>query len=110
MQGAQVWGRRPFEARLRRAPQGDGDRLRRVSVDLVVVCWIACQTRYGVHGVSMWWMPSTDSASTMALTPADSEPTVPASPAPLTPSGLVGVGTGLSSIVTLQKSSARGMA
>ena len=53
---------------------------------------------------------STDSASTMALTPADSEPTVPASPAPLTPSGLVGVGTGLSSIVTEQKFSARGMA
>ena len=46
----------------------------------------------------------------MALTPADSEPTVPASPAPLTPSGLVGVGTGLSSIVTVQKFSARGMA
>src|SRR5262249_46994219 len=32
----------------------------------------------------MCLMPSTDSASTMALTPADSEPTVPASPAPFT--------------------------
>src|SRR2546421_721167 len=55
----------------------------------------------------MCLMPSTDKASTMALTPADSEPTVPASPAPFTPSGLVDVGTGLSSIPTLQKSSAR---
>jgi hypothetical protein len=36
--------------------------------------------------------------ATMALTAADSEPTVPASPAPLTPSGLVGVGTGLSDV------------
>ena len=42
-------------------------------------------------------------SSTMALTPADSEPTVPASPAPFTPSGLVGVGAGLSSITTAQK-------
>ena len=55
-------------------------------------------------------MPYTESASTMAFTPADNEPTVPPSPAPLTPSGLVGVGTGLSSITTGQKSSARGMA
>jgi len=60
--------------------------------------------------MSMCLMPSTDSASTTALTPADSEPTVPASPAPFTPSGLVGVGTGLSSITTAQKLSARGMA
>src|SRR5262249_9214741 len=48
----------------------------------------------------MCLMPSTDSASTMALTPADREPTVPASPAPFTPSGLVAVGTGLSSITS----------
>jgi dipeptidyl aminopeptidase/acylaminoacyl peptidase len=60
--------------------------------------------------MSMCLMPSTDSASTMALTPADSEPTVPASPAPFTPNGLVVVGTGLSSITTAQKLSARGMA
>jgi hypothetical protein len=33
---------------------------------------------------------------------------VPASPAPFTPSGLVGVGTGLPSITTAQKLSARG--
>jgi hypothetical protein len=62
----------------------------------------ACHTLNGVQGMSMCLMPSTESASTMALTPADNEPTVPASPAPLTPSGLVGVGTGLSSITTLQ--------
>ena len=35
---------------------------------------------------------------------------VPASPAPFMPSGLIGVGTGFSSIATSQKSSARGMA
>ena len=35
---------------------------------------IACHTRYGVHGVSMCLIPSTDGASMMALTPADSEP------------------------------------
>ena len=67
---------------------------------------IARHTRYGVQGVSMCPMPSTDNASTMALTPADSEPTVPPSPAPFTPSGLVGVGTGLSSITTGEKVSA----
>ena len=38
---------------------------------------IACHTWYGVHGVSMCLIPSTDSASMTALTPADSEPAVP---------------------------------
>jgi hypothetical protein len=44
------------------------------------------------------------------LRDAAHNPAVPASPAPLTPSGLAGVGTGLSSIATSQKSSVRGVA
>ena len=37
--------------------------------------WIACHTLNGVQGVSMCLMPSIESASTMALTPADTHHT-----------------------------------
>ena len=43
-------------------------------------------------------MPYGDSASMMPFITAGSAPTHPASPAPLTPSGLIAVGTGLVSI------------
>src|SRR5687767_5045555 len=58
-------------------------------------CCMARQTRSGVAGISMWRMPRWASASTSAFATAGMAPTQPASPAPLTPSGLVLVGTGL---------------
>ena len=57
------------------------------------------QTRSGVSGIaSMWSTPSPDSASTTALTTAGVEAMVPVSPAPLTPSGLTGVGVSVRSV------------
>jgi len=53
-------------------------------------------------------MPSGLSASTTAFMMAASAPTLPASPAPLTPNGLVLVGTGFSSVSKDGTSSARG--
>ena len=53
---------------------------------------MARQMRSGVAGMSMWSTPNSESASISALATAGSAPTVPASPAPLTPSGLVLVG------------------
>src|SRR5262249_54733910 len=50
---------------------------------------IACQPRCGVAGMSMWGMPSSDSASTTAFMIEVSAPAQPASPQPFTPSGLV---------------------
>src|SRR5580692_1547067 len=55
--------------------------------------WIACQTRSGISGMSRCAMLSSPSASTTALTRAGGAPIAPASPAPLTPSGLVRHGT-----------------
>src|SRR5215472_6051448 len=70
---------------------------------------IACQIRAGVAGISRLLTPSGDSASITALTIAGSAPTVPASPAPLAPSGLRLVGTGLEWISMSGIVSARGM-
>src|SRR3546814_16460322 len=47
----------------------------------------------GVAGMSTWVMPAGSSASASAFIVAGAEPTAPASPAPLTPSGLVLHGT-----------------
>ena len=49
--------------------------------------------RSGVSGISICLMPSGDSASSAAFMTTGSAPTVPASPAPLAPSGLILVGT-----------------
>ena len=57
---------------------------------------MAVHTRAGEYGKSRWWMPSGRSASSTAFATAGTAPMVPASPAPLTPSGLVGEGTGWS--------------
>src|SRR5258708_4397031 len=54
-------------------------------------------------------MPSGERASTRALPTAGSAPTLPASPAPLTPSGLVLVGTGLFSQWIAERSPAPGL-
>src|SRR6202022_462644 len=72
--------------------------------------FIARHSRSGVAGISTWRMPRCDSASTRALATAGMAPTQPASPAPLTPSGLVLVGTGLLLTSTALMSVARGMA
>src|SRR6266436_1248057 len=72
--------------------------------------WIARQIRSGVAGISMWLMPNGESASTSALATAGMAPTLPASPAPLTPSGLVWVGTGLLLQWIAERSPARGIA
>src|ERR1700693_331880 len=62
-----------------------------------------------VAGMSRLLTPSGASASTTALTIAGSAPTVPASPAPLAPSGLRLVGTGFEVISMYGIVSARGM-
>src|SRR5215831_7068853 len=72
---------------------------------------MACQMRWGVAGMSIWrmrWLRQ--SASTMALSTAGQEPMAPASPAPLTPSGLVLQGTLRVSKTKSGACSARGMA
>ena len=53
-------------------------------------CWMASHTRPGCIGISRCRMPSPESASTAALTIAALAAIVPASPMPLTPSGLRG--------------------
>ena len=59
---------------------------------LPFVACIAAQSFSGLSGMSMCLMPSGESASITALTTAGVEPIVPASPMPLTPSGLTVVG------------------
>ena len=54
--------------------------------------WIASQTFDGVAGMSMWVMPYTDSASTIAFMMTGGEPTVADSPTPLAPIGWCGLG------------------
>src|SRR5580704_5768536 len=56
--------------------------------------WISDQTRSGVAGISMWVMPYSAKASTIAFMTETSAPAQPASPQPLVPSGLVVAGTG----------------
>src|SRR5581483_2975074 len=58
---------------------------------------IAAHTRSGVAGMSMWRTPRCATASTTAFCTAGVEPMVPASPMPLTPSGLRSVGVSLAS-------------
>src|SRR5262249_51449774 len=68
-------------------------------------------TRRGVAGMSMWRNPTRRwRASTIALMTAGGAPTAPASPAPLTPSGLAVEGTLWVEKAKNGTSSARGMA
>ena len=71
--------------------------------------WIDRHTRSGVTGMSIWVMPNSDSASTIALVTDTSAPAQPASPHPLVPSGLVLVGTGWLTATMSGMSPARGM-
>src|SRR6266511_3983616 len=71
---------------------------------------IACHTRCGVAGMSIWRMPYSESASTTAFMIEVSEPAQPASPQPFTPSGLVLAGTSWLATDIIGASLARGSA
>ena len=70
---------------------------------------IARHRLWGVNGVGTSLTPSGARASRTALVRQATAPTVPASPAPLTPKGLRPVGTPLVSISKRGRSSALGM-
>src|SRR5262249_40830338 len=69
---------------------------------------IARQTFSDLSGTSTCRTPSEESASSTALAIAGVEPIVAASPMPLTPNGLCGVGVTVWSVWKVTKSSARG--
>ena len=71
---------------------------------------MASHTRSGLVGMSMWRTPRWDTASITALCTAGVAPIVPASPMPLTPSGLRWVGVAMSTSVKLGSSAADGNA
>jgi hypothetical protein len=71
--------------------------------------WIARHSFSGVAGISIRGAPICDSASLTAFITAGRAAQVPASPAPLAPSGFFLVGTGVLVRSKVQKSSARGM-
>jgi tripartite-type tricarboxylate transporter receptor subunit TctC len=76
----------------------------------VTAARIACHTRSGEQGMSMWLTPSSASASTTAFTITPSAGVMPPSPPPRKPSGWVVEGTSESAVANDGKSSARGMA
>jgi hypothetical protein len=72
---------------------------------------IACQTRCGVAGIWILRTPSGHSASMMAFITVGVEPTVPDSPTPFAPRGLLLAGTLSSRVLEkVGKVSARGIA
>ena len=71
---------------------------------------IACHTFSGVAGICTYSAPMSAIAWLIAFIKEASAPTVPDSPAPLTPSGLSLVGTSFSPSRKSQKSCARGIA
>ena len=81
------------QPRLGRADRPDGNGLRHCGRGAFAAC-SACQMRNGVSGMSRWRMPRSASASMTAFITEVSAPAQPASPQPLTPSGLVLAGTG----------------
>src|SRR5262252_3405462 len=72
--------------------------------------WSARHTRSARSGMSRWRTPRCLRASTTALTMAGVEPMVAASPIPLAPMGLNGVGVTVSSVVNMGRSPACGTA
>src|ERR1700751_6087366 len=74
-----------------------------------VCACIARQMRSGVAGIGMSVTPSGARASRIAFMTVGVLATVPPSPTPLAPNGLVGLGTGLKSTATRGTVSARGM-
>ncbi len=69
---------------------------------------MACQTRIGEQGISMSRTPSCRTASITALTTAGVDAMVPASPTPLTPSGLAVAGVSVRPVVNDGRSTADG--
>src|SRR3981081_3706739 len=69
--------------------------------------WMACHTRLGVAGISRLLLPI---ASVMALMTAADAPIAPASPQPLTPSGLLGHSVMVWETLKEGRSSGRGIA
>src|SRR4051812_9366234 len=72
--------------------------------------WMMRQSFSGRSIMSMCFTPNSPSASTAALTMHGVEPSVPASPTPLAPSGLTGVGVTVAPSSKRGKSMARGKA
>src|SRR3977135_201477 len=77
------------------SPQGDGAKAAGQQTHPALAPWITRHNRSGVAGISTWRTLGWETASPSELATAGIAPTQPASPAPLTPSGLVLVGTGL---------------
>src|ERR1700732_2587986 len=80
----------------RRPRRWDPDRARRGHWDarpphilLAAAARMACHTRSGVAGISIWWTPSSARASTIALITAANAGVVPPSPPERTPSRFV---------------------
>src|SRR3954471_17058613 len=71
---------------------------------------IACHTRWGVAGMSTCLTPRCETAWMTAFQTAGVEPIVPASPMPLAPSGLRGVGVCVRSVSYIGRSPALGIA
>src|SRR5690606_9477546 len=94
-------GRRPGVVECRR----DHDA---TSVVDLAACRVR-QTRSGVQGIGTSLTPYGRSASTTALTTAGVEAMVPASPTPLTPSGLEVAGVSVRSVTNSGRSAAVGM-
>ena len=70
---------------------------------------MARQTRSAVHGIWTSVTPSGRRASMTASTTAGVEAIVPASPTPLTPSGLVVAGVYVRSVTIVGRSAAEGI-
>ena len=70
---------------------------------------MARQTRSGVHGIGTSVTPNGRSASTIAFTTAGVDAIVPASPTPLTPSGLSVDGVVVRAVVNDGRSAADGI-
>jgi len=68
-----------------------------------------CQIFSGVAGMSTSLTPKGDRASTTALITATLDAIVPASPIPLTPSGLVGLGVTVAAVSKDGRSGAVGI-
>ena len=84
------------------------------SNELAIMLWLPLLTSFQifsvVSGMSMCRTPRGESASTTELTMAGVEPMVPASPTPLTPSGLTGEGVQVWALSIHGIMRARGMA
>src|SRR5712671_6936448 len=83
---------------------------RHLHVLLAAAARMACHTRSGVAGISIWWTPSSARASTIALITAANAGVVPPSPPERTPRRFEGDGTSLSAVFKGGKVSARGIA